>query len=462
MSTALTCAFFRLISGVARGQMFRPETRPRARPRGSVAVVPENLSGGGRYVGGLGAALGFGAGQMVGPELGYASGATPEARLGAWSYEADFLRQNGAWRVKVGSRRGGGSRFGESQRGFACGQSGPTDVRRGDGGGFYHGPSFGYFSGYESTHGHDGSALPPGGSNGDHGPGRGPFLRVGASARAARLPAAGAPAAEGEGASPVHQPEPAIAPISSVNFAIKTASPMSEANRRFGRCRAFSSDLSPFKFPHFPMTIHSSLWLAGLAAGSVLFSGCATNAGVPNPAGVAVTELRPDERGFVAGTGVESQDLVAVTDKMARSILGIPQIARAPVPPSIVLDPVVNNTRFPINKDIFLTRIRTQLNTKAAGQVSFLDREMMKTLERERELKRSGQVTASADPRVVEFAGADYFLTGKLEGMTTRTAAGTSDYILYSFRLTDARTSRIVWEDVAEIKKQGLEDAAYR
>jgi hypothetical protein len=96
------------------------------------------------------------------------------------------------------------------------------------------------------------------------------------------------------------------------------------------------------------------------------------------------------------------------------------------------------------------------------GQVSFLDREMMKTLERERELKRSGQVTASADPNVVEFGGADFFLTGKLDGMTTRTSAGTSDYVLYSFRLTDARTSRIVWEDVAEIKKQGLEDAAYR
>jgi PBP1b-binding outer membrane lipoprotein LpoB len=173
--------------------------------------------------------------------------------------------------------------------------------------------------------------------------------------------------------------------------------------------------------------------------------------------------MRPDERGFVAGTGVESQDLVAVTDKMARSILGIPQIARAQQVPSIVLDPVVNNTRFPINKDMFLTRIRVMLNSKAAGQVSFLDREMMKTLERERELKRSGQVTASANPQgPSEFGGADYFLTGKLEGQTTRTSQGTSDYVLYTFRLTDARTSRIVWEDMAEIKKQGLEDAAYR
>jgi hypothetical protein len=71
-------------------------------------------------------------------------------------------------------------------------------------------------------------------------------------------------------------------------------------------------------------------------------------------------------------------------------------------------------------------------------------------------------VTASADPNAVEFKGADFFLTGKLTGMTTRAAAGTSDYILYTFELIDARTSAIVWGDSDEIKKQGLEDAAYR
>ena len=103
-----------------------------------------------------------------------------------------------------------------------------------------------------------------------------------------------------------------------------------------------------------------------------------------------------------------------------------------------------------------------EVSRPAKVRVSFLDREMMKTLERERALKQSGQVTASSDPNVVEFRGADYFLTGKLEGMSTRTSQGTSDYVLYSFRLTDARTSEIVWEDSAEVKIQGLEDAAYR
>jgi penicillin-binding protein activator len=194
---------------------------------------------------------------------------------------------------------------------------------------------------------------------------------------------------------------------------------------------------------------------------AALMTGCASS-GVRNPSGIPVTHLNADEQGFVAGTGVESQDLVNVADKMARSIVGIPQIANAPAPPTIVLQPVENQTRFPINKDIFLIRIRAELNSKAAGKVMFLARSQMEALEKERNLKREGAVTASSDPGVQEFKGADYFLTGTLQGMSTRTAAGTSDYILYDFHLIDARTSVIVWEDKAEIKKQGLEDAAYR
>src|SRR5258708_28094932 len=172
--------------------------------------------------------------------------------------------------------------------------------------------------------------------------------------------------------------------------------------------------------------------------------------------------MKADDLGFVAGTGVESQDLVAVTDKMARSILNVRQISNAQGTPRIVLDPVKNETRFPINKDIFLDKIRIALNSKSQGKVLFLARERMVALEKEKQLKQSGQVTSSTDPNVVAFKGADFLLTGKLQGMTTKTAAGTSDYVLYSFQLIDAGTSDIIWENAAEIKKQGLEDAAYR
>ncbi|MGV3772543.1 MAG: penicillin-binding protein activator LpoB [Verrucomicrobiales bacterium] len=198
---------------------------------------------------------------------------------------------------------------------------------------------------------------------------------------------------------------------------------------------------------------------AGLAV--LLFAGCASS-GVRNPSGVPVTEMRADERGFVAGTGIESQDLVTVTDKIARDILSTPEIANAQGTPRVVLEPVTNESRFPINKEIFLTRIRGQLNSSARGKVRFLARETMAALERERTLKQTGQVTASSDPNIQEFKGADFFLTGKLQSLTTRTSSGTSDYVLYSFQLIDARTSDIVYEGQHEIKKQGLEDASYR
>ena len=198
------------------------------------------------------------------------------------------------------------------------------------------------------------------------------------------------------------------------------------------------------------------------AAIAALVAGCASSKGVKNPSGVPVTHMTADEQGFVTGTGIESQDLVTVADKMSRSIVGIPQIANAATPPTIVLDPVDNQTRFAINKEIFLNKIRIQLNSKARGKVMFLARSQMEMLEKERNRKREGSVTASSDPSVQEFKGADYFLTGTLQGLSTRTKAGTSDYILYDFHLIDARTSAIVWEDSAEMKKQGLEDAAYR
>jgi PBP1b-binding outer membrane lipoprotein LpoB len=203
-----------------------------------------------------------------------------------------------------------------------------------------------------------------------------------------------------------------------------------------------------------------------LAGAAAFLSGCASEV-VQNPAGVPVSQVRPDEAGFVSGTGIESQDLIVVSDKMARGIIGIPEIARAKSTPHVVLEPVMNNTRFPIDKDIFLTRIRVLLNSKAMNKVRFLDRAMMARFQEEQQIRISGEqpataVSTAAATRTGELRGADYFLTGQLDGITTKTSEGTGDYVLYSFRLTDARTSEIVWEDSYEIKKEGLEDAAYR
>ena len=200
--------------------------------------------------------------------------------------------------------------------------------------------------------------------------------------------------------------------------------------------------------------------LGSLALITLLNAGCVTN--VPYPNGRPVTIINPDDAGFVRGTGIESQDLVRVADQMARGILNAYPIRDAASSPHVILDPVENNTRFPINQDIFLRSIRVRLNQNAAGRVIFLARDRMETLEREREWKREGRVLSSTDPNVNGFRGADYILTGSLDGMSASSRDGVSDYVLYSFQLIDADTSVLVWEDFAEIKKQGLTDVVYR
>ncbi|MDC0219205.1 penicillin-binding protein activator LpoB [Verrucomicrobia bacterium] len=189
-------------------------------------------------------------------------------------------------------------------------------------------------------------------------------------------------------------------------------------------------------------------------------TGCSTN--VNSTHGPSVTELRPGERGFVAGLGIESQDLITISEKMARGILGADPISNAEGKPVVVLEPINNDTRFPIDKDIFLARIRVALSKNASGKISFVAREHMDKLEKERDLKISGQVTGGEKITGNKFKGADFILTGAFKAISSRGAAGASDYVLYTFQLIDPNTSDIVWEDFHEIKKQGKDDVTYR
>ena len=197
-----------------------------------------------------------------------------------------------------------------------------------------------------------------------------------------------------------------------------------------------------------------------LIATALLGTLACTNINSPN--GPSVTELRPGERGFVAGLGVESQDLVTISEKMARGILGAEPIANAKGKPVVVLEPINNGTRFPIDQDIFLTRIRVALSGNAQGKIQFVAREHIEKLEAERDRKLAGQVTGGEKIKGNQFKGADFILTGSFKAISSRGNAGASDYILYTFQLINPDNSDIVWEGFHEIKKQGKDDVTYR
>ncbi len=151
-------------------------------------------------------------------------------------------------------------------------------------------------------------------------------------------------------------------------------------------------------------------------------------------------------------TETSSKDLMAVAEKMTGSILTLPVISSAKTPPRIAFSDVKNETNEIMNKNLFIEKMRTLLLKHASGRMVFLDREISKDIQDERSQKREGELTSQ---KSATRSGADYFLTGKLSSIDKVAGSKRSTYTRYSFRLTDAETTDIVWEDDYEVKKIG-------
>ncbi len=147
-----------------------------------------------------------------------------------------------------------------------------------------------------------------------------------------------------------------------------------------------------------------------------------------------------------------SKDLEAVAEKMTKSMLQLPQIHQGSAPVRIAFSDVKNETNEIINKNLFIEKMRTLLLRNAQGKMIFLDREISADIAKEREDKRSGEVSSSSSKIK---SGADFFLTGKLASIDKVSGNKRSNYTRYSFRLTDAESTDILWEDDYEVKKVG-------
>ena len=150
-------------------------------------------------------------------------------------------------------------------------------------------------------------------------------------------------------------------------------------------------------------------------------------------------------------TTVLVQDFRTVSQQMARSLIQIPQIQNSDTPPTIAFLDVENRTSIYLDKEAFMEKIRTLLLKNCAGKVQFLDRHNVASIAKERKLKEKGKVSGSAKSDNPLY-GADYFLTGVIHSVTAGGGGAKTEYIRYSFRLVDADTSAIVWEDEYETK----------
>jgi uncharacterized protein (TIGR02722 family) len=144
------------------------------------------------------------------------------------------------------------------------------------------------------------------------------------------------------------------------------------------------------------------------------------------------------------------QDYRTVADQMARSLIQLPLIHKAESPPTIAFIEVKNRTNKIIDTEGFQEKIRTLLIKNCGGKIYFLDRAAVKEILEERKMEQVGIVTTGKSAS--KMYGADYFLAGSIHSINRIQGTQKTEYTRYSFRLTDADTSLIIWEDEYETR----------
>lgn len=149
-------------------------------------------------------------------------------------------------------------------------------------------------------------------------------------------------------------------------------------------------------------------------------------------------------------TGLQSRDIVDMTDKMAPQLLKIPEIAHNPYKVIIVLGHLRNNTSTPWQNDqIYLARMRAQLMQYANNRVAFVLSMRKAAAMQKHYLGRPGERfhpqtgTWQATTQVPE-----YVLNGTFyDAPNTATT-----YYLCTMKLTDLTSGMLVWEGHYEVR----------
>ena len=192
----------------------------------------------------------------------------------------------------------------------------------------------------------------------------------------------------------------------------------------------------------------------------------------PSPGRPSIYE-DPGTVGRNQGIGMESQDIVSMTDKMVGDMLATPTLAGRKVSPRVIIDSEYfkNESSTRINKNIITDRLRVELNRAAQGRMIFVGRHYSGMVEKEREMKRdaarkdgSSTVDTGTLDTTKSTLGGDYRLGGRittLDSVNSYSGLATRMHQII-YEMVDLENGMIVWSGIYDFKKTALDDVIYR
>ena len=187
--------------------------------------------------------------------------------------------------------------------------------------------------------------------------------------------------------------------------------------------------------------------------------------GVENAPGTPTAYQDTRTAGLVRGTGIESQDIHSMVDRMVRHMLANPTLANTVPAPRVIVDAAYfeNQSSQRLNKNVLIDQLATQLQIAANGRILFVNRELADMVEKERQLKRAGKTDTGTTGLTRAVAGADYRLNGRITSLDARTTGGAQERLMtIVFRMTDLENGLTVWANQYSFKKAGRNHVSYR
>ena len=183
--------------------------------------------------------------------------------------------------------------------------------------------------------------------------------------------------------------------------------------------------------------------------------------------GMKVQELDPSQRGPVSGVGIESQDIIGMTDRMVRDMLSNPQLAGRATAPRVIVDDqyFTNESSQRLNKRIITDRLRVNLNRASNGRMMFVGREFAAMIAQERELKREGVTDVGTTGLTKAQAGVDFRLTGRITSEDSAAQDGTGRIQRFNqitFEMVDLESGVIVWSNLYDFARVAADSVVYR
>jgi hypothetical protein len=171
----------------------------------------------------------------------------------------------------------------------------------------------------------------------------------------------------------------------------------------------------------------------------------------------------PDSSDSVTGAGLQSQDIKTMVNTMSAKLKadGILAQGKEGERVSFFITELRNDSSEPIDKQLILRELRTELFNSFGRQIRILDRspEANDIVDAERRMKERGEVSGTNTRKV---AGSDYVLKGVIASRDRQAGKLRSSYFNVTFELTDLVSSELVWTGDYSMKTESTKSVINR